>query len=195
MTWLFTDAAKSDLRAAALARRDALDAARRAAAGQAIAARGLPVSVPDQAIVSGFWPIRSEIDPRPLMKALACQGARLALPVIGPRDAPLTFRAWTDDAPLKPGPLGISQPPAEAEQLFPDIVLVPLAAFDRAGHRIGYGAGLYDRTLADLRARKSVIAIGVAFAVQEIAYVPATAHDARLDFMLTDIETIDFRSP
>ncbi len=185
---------KADIRIAALAKRDASDAAERVAAAQAIAARGLPISLPANAIVSGFWPIRSEIDPRPLMKALEQHGARLALPVIGPRDAPLTFRAWTDDALLKPGPLGISQPPPDAEQLTPDIVLVPLAAFDRSGHRIGYGAGLYDRTLTQLRALKPIVAIGIAFALQEIVQVPATAHDARLDFMLTDIETIDFRS-
>ena len=185
---------KSDHRNAALAKRDALDGTQRIAAGQAIAARGLPVAVPHSAIVSGFWPIRSEIDPRPLMKSLEREGARLALPVIGPRNLPLTFRAWTDDALLKPGPVSIMQPPPDAEALDPDIVLVPLAAFDRAGHRIGYGAGLYDRTLAERRSRKPVIAIGIAFAAQEIAHVLATAHDERLDFMLTETEIIDFRS-
>ena len=128
------------------------------------------------------------------MKTLEGRGARLALPVIGARDRPLKFRAWTNDGVLQPGPLGILQPPDGAEQLAPDIVLVPLAAFDRAGHRIGYGAGLYDRTLTELRAQKPVVAIGVAFAVQEIEHVPATDHDAPLDFMLTETEIIDFRS-
>lgn len=160
-----------------------------------IATRGLPIPISQAAVISGFWPVRSEIDPCPLMKVLAGRGARLALPVIGARDAPLIFRAWTDDMLLKPGPLGIAQPSPEAEHLIPDIVLVPLAAFDRTGHRIGYGAGFYDRTLAQLRAAKPIAAIGIAFAVQEIERVPATAHDAKLDFMLTEIETIDFRSP
>ncbi len=128
------------------------------------------------------------------MKALEKQGARLALPVIGVREMPLTFRAWTDDAALQKGPLGISQPPDGAERLVPDIVLVPLAAFDRHGHRVGYGAGFYDRTLTELRAQKTIVAIGIAFAVQEIERVPATAHDAPLDFVLTEHDTIDFRS-
>ena len=185
---------KDHLRATALAKRDALSDHQRDSTAQEIATRGLPIPLPANAIVSGFWPIRSEIDPRPLMKALERQGARLVLPVIGARETPLKFRAWTDDAMLQRGPLGISQPPDGAEQLAPDIVLVPLAAFDRAGHRIGYGAGLYDRTLTELRATKSIVAIGIAFAVQEIDHVPTTEHDAQLDFMLTETETIDFRS-
>ncbi len=185
---------KAALRTAALAKRDALSAEKRDAGAHSIAARCLPIQISPNTIVSGFWPIRSEIDPRPLMKALERKGARLALPVIGARDEPLIFRAWTDDALLKPGPLGISQPPPEAERRIPDIVLVPLAAFDRHGHRIGYGAGFYDRTLVELRAAKPLVAIGIAFAVQEVERVPATAHDAPLDFMLTENETIDFRS-
>ena len=185
---------KIDLRAIALASRDSLAADQRAAAAEAIAARGLPIEIAPNSVVSGFWPIRSEIDPRPLMKMLGKQGARLVLPVIGARDVPLTFCIWADDADLQRGPLGIFQPPDEAEQLAPDIVLVPLAAFDRAGHRIGYGAGLYDRTLTELRAQKAIVAIGIAFAVQEIERVPAADHDATLDFMLTESEIIDFRS-
>jgi 5-formyltetrahydrofolate cyclo-ligase len=190
----FSPASKSDLRTAALAKRDKLDADLRARAGEIIAARGLPVPPSSGAVVSGFWPIRSEIDPRPLMRLLATKGARLALPVIGPRDAPLAFKAWTDDATLLKGPMGIMQPPPEATTLDPDILLVPLAAFDRTGQRIGYGAGLYDRTLSGLRQRKCIVAIGIAFAAQEIDHVPVTSHDAPLDFMLTEAEIIDFRS-
>jgi len=186
---------KNELRAAALARRDALDAERREAAAWAIAARGLPVAIKRGAVVAGYSPIRSEIDPVPLMQKLATHGAQLALPVITARDAPLTFRAWHPGDQLQLGPLGILEPSSDAPELIPDIVLVPLAAFDRAGHRIGHGAGHYDRTLGQLRAEKSVVGIGVAFALQEIEAVPAQRHDAALDYVLTEKRTFDFRSP
>jgi 5-formyltetrahydrofolate cyclo-ligase len=185
---------KHDLRAAALARRAALRVERRADAAQAIARHGLPVDAAHGAIVSGYWPIRSEIDPLPLMRQLAAHGAGLALPVIVGRDQPLIFRAWSADAPMLPGLLGIMQPSPQAGVVEPDIVLVPLAAFDRAGHRIGYGAGHYDRTLVQLRGLKTVVTVGVAFAVQEIDAVPALPHDVRLDYVLTEDGIIDFRS-
>jgi 5-formyltetrahydrofolate cyclo-ligase len=185
---------KDNLRAAALARRHALGDAARAAAGQAVAAVAFPVDVARGAIVSGYWPIRSEIDPIPLMRQLAGRGAQLALPVIVGRDQPLLFRAWTADAQLLRGPFGIMEPSPQSAIVAPDIVLVPLAAFDRAGHRIGYGAGHYDRTLAKLRQSKPVVAIGLGFSVQEIKAVPALPHDVRLDLVLTEDGTIDFRS-
>jgi len=166
----------------------------RAAAAQAIATRGLPIEIKHGAVVAGYSPIRSEFDPTPLMRKLAGLGGRLALPVITARDAPLQFRAWTLDGKLQRGPLGIPEPSPEAAEIVPDILLVPLAAFDRSGHRIGYGAGHYDRTLAQLRALRTIIAIGLAFAAQEIPGVSASAHDARLDLVLTENETIDFRS-
>jgi 5-formyltetrahydrofolate cyclo-ligase len=185
---------KDDLRTAALARRNALSADARARAAQAIAARALPVEITGGAIVSGYWPIRGEIDPMPLMRHLAAQGARLALPVITGRDQPLIFRAFGAQAQLLRGQLGIMEPSPQSEIVEPGIVLVPLAAFDRAGHRIGYGAGHYDRTLRQLRAAKPIVAIGLAFAVQEIEAVPALPHDVGLDYVLTEDRTIDFRS-
>ena len=142
---------KADLRAAALAARDAISDEQRAAAAQAIASRGLPVEIARGTIASGYSPIRSEIDPVPLMRSLAAQGARLALPVILARGKSLAFRAWSPDDRMMLGPLGILEPSPAAAELIPDIMLVPLAAFDRAGHRIGYGAGHYDYTLAHLR--------------------------------------------
>jgi 5-formyltetrahydrofolate cyclo-ligase len=185
---------KAALRFEALTRRDALSEAPRAEAAQAIAARSFPLPLRPGLVVSGYAPIRSEIDPTPLMQVLAAQGARLALPaIIGP-DQPLQFRGWTPGDAMVRGQLGIMEPPPEAPQLMPDIVLVPLAAFDRAGHRVGYGAGHYDRSLEQLKAHKPVLAIGLAFAVQEIDAVPAAAHDARLDLVLTEREAIDFRS-
>jgi len=184
---------KADLRAAALMRRDALPAAERKAAAETLAARPFPVPVPAGAIVSGFFPMKSEINPTPLLRRLADAGAQLALPVIAGRGKPLTMRAWHFGAPLKAGQWGIREPTPEAAEVAPDILLVPLAAFDRAGHRIGYGAGYYDMTIRRLRAQKPVIAIGIAFAAQEIPQVPATERDERLDLVLTEKETIDLR--
>jgi 5-formyltetrahydrofolate cyclo-ligase len=185
---------KDDLRATALARRDALNAEVRAAAARAIAVRAFPVEIAGGAIVSGYWPIRSEVDPMPLMRRLAAQGARLALPAITGRDQPLTFRAWSSETEMLQGQLGIMEPSPRSDVVEPDIVLVPLAAFDRVGHRIGYGAGHYDRSLRQLMMSKPIVAIGLAFAVQQIDTVPSLPHDVRLDFVLTEISTIDFRS-
>ena len=94
---------------------------------------------------------------------------------------------------LARGQWGIREPKPEAAEVKPDILLVPLAAFDRAGHRIGYGAGYYDMTIRGLRAQKPALAVGIAFAAQEIPKVPATERDEALDFVLTERETIDFR--
>jgi 5-formyltetrahydrofolate cyclo-ligase len=184
---------KARLRREALARRDALPADVRQAAAEAVAARTFPVDLPAGVLVSGFSPIGSEINPLPLMRRLAGGGARLALPVVMGRGQPLVLRAWAPGEPLGKGQWGIREPAVEARQVEPDILLVPLAAFDRTGHRIGYGAGYYDLTLAALRARKPIIAIGLAYAAQEIAAVPATARDARLDLVLTERAVIDCR--
>jgi 5-formyltetrahydrofolate cyclo-ligase len=185
---------KAELRAAALARREALSDKQRAKSAQALAKRGLPVEIIRNLVISGYSPIRNEIDPMPLMLKLAAQGARLALPVINARGKSLTFRAWSPTDRLMMGPLGIPEPSPAAAELVPDVMLVPLAAFDRLGHRIGYGAGHYDYTFAHLRKSKAVTGIGVAFAVQEIEAVPALSHDVALDYVLTDKETFDFRS-
>jgi len=185
---------KSDLRAAALAARDALSDKQRAAAAQALAARGSPVEIMSGTVVSGYSPIRSEIDPVPLMRTLAALGARLALPAVLARGKSLAFRAWSPSDRLMLGPLGILEPSPAAAEMIPDIMLVPLAAFDRDGHRIGYGAGHYDYTLAHLRKAKPIVAIGLAFAAQEIVAVPALQHDVALDYVLTETEVLDFRS-
>jgi 5-formyltetrahydrofolate cyclo-ligase len=185
---------KADLRAAALAKRDALSEAKRAAAAKAVAKRGLPIEIAPGAVVSGYSPIRGEIDPFPLMRALAAKGVRLALPAVTARGRSLSFRKWSPDDRLMMGPLGILEPSPAAAEFVPDIMLVPLAAFDRAGHRIGYGAGHYDYTLAHLRKTKAIVAIGIAFAAQEIEAVPALSHDVALDYVLTEKEVFDFRS-
>jgi 5-formyltetrahydrofolate cyclo-ligase len=190
----FPENQKATLRATALAARDALSSEHRAAAAQAIAERGLPIEIMPGAVVAGYSPIRSEIDPAPLMRKLAAPGLRLALPAITAGDQPLKFRSWSVNDRLRRGRLGILEPPPDAAELVPDILLVPLAAFDRLGHRIGYGAGHYDRTLAQLRECKAITAIGVAFAAQEVEAVPALLHDVALDYVLTETQIHYFRS-
>ena len=185
---------KKELRAAALAARDALPVAERRRAAQSIAMRRFPVPMGEGTVVAGYSPIRSECDPVPLMRSLAANGALLALPIVHAKDRELGFAEWRQGEPLAVGPHGILQPRTEAFPLDPDIVLVPLAAFDRRCRRIGYGAGYYDRTLAHLRKQRPVIAVGIAFAAQEVEAVPTDGHDERLDLVLTEREAIDFRS-
>ncbi len=185
---------KDEFRSGALAQRDGLSVEARSNAAAAIAATSLPVELPRGVIVAGYSPIKSELDPFPLMRALADKGAVLALPVVIARDHALIFREWQPDEGLVRGAFGIFQPPSDADEVDPDIVLVPLAAFDRAGHRIGYGRGYYDRTLQGLRSKKKITVIGLAFAVQEIETVPRLPHDEQLDCVLTEHELIDLRS-
>ncbi len=187
--------AKAELRREAAARRDALPAEARKAAAEAIAARAFPLPVD-----AGHWSCRgscrssTEINPLPLMRRLAEARARgLALPVVTGRGVPLVMRAWTFGEPLSSGVWGIREPGAEAPEVEPDVLLVPLLAFDRAGHRLGYGGGYYDRTLALLRERRPVAAVGMGFAAQEVAAVPATPRDALLDLVLTERDEIDLR--
>src|ERR1700688_1631327 len=146
--------AKKAARAAAVRRRDAAHAALAATAPQRVAANftaAFPLA--DAAVVSGYWPGRSELDIRPLMKALHERGNALGLPVVSARARPLVFRRWRPGDALEAKPFGLSEPFAEAGELTPDVLLVPFLAFDREGYRIGYGAGYFDMTLAALRAR------------------------------------------
>ncbi len=184
---------KSIIRKDAMLRRDALPADARAAAAETIAARAFPLDVKPGVVVSGFFPLKTEISPLPLMRRLAAAGAQLALPVIDGRGKPLVMRAFAFGDELASGQWGIREPKPEAAEVAPDILLVPLLAFDRTGHRIGYGAGYYDMTIAKFRDVKSIVAAGIAFAAQEIEQVPVTPRDARLDLVLTEREIIDLR--
>ena len=141
-------------------------------------------------LVSGYWPMRDEIDIRPLLGELSRRGVSCAMPVVVARGQPLIFRAWQPDDTLVPGPFGTSEPSAEAVEAVPNFLLVPLLAFDRACGRLGYGAGYYDRTLAALRAQGRVIAVGVAFDIQEVEATPMTESDQRLDWVVTESRTI-----
>jgi len=185
---------KAELRSAALARREKLSEKQRNAAANALAKRGLPIAITQGLIISGYSPIRSEIDPLPLMEKLAKHGARLALPTVTARGKSLIFRSYNVGDRLTLGILGIPEPSPAAAEVVPDIMLVPLAAFDATGHRIGYGAGYYDYSFAHLRRHKPVVGIGLAFAAQEIASVPALSHDVPLDYVLTEKRVFDFRS-
>jgi 5-formyltetrahydrofolate cyclo-ligase len=189
-----TEKTKAELRASALAAREKLSDQQRSAAADKLAKRGLPFELAPGTVVSGYSPIRNEIDPTPLMQKLAAQGARLALPAVTARGQSLIFRAWSVGDRLMLGSLGIPEPSPAAAELVPDIMLVPLAAFDAAGHRIGYGAGHYDFTFAHLRKAKAVMGIGIAFAAQQIDTVPALSHDVPLDYVLTEKRVFDFRS-
>jgi 5-formyltetrahydrofolate cyclo-ligase len=183
-------AEKRRLRAGALARRAAMgDEGRRiASAAAAVHARGaIGAGSPAGRTIALFAPFRDEIDTFPLATALRSDGTRLALPVIVGRGRPLLFRLWQADDPLAPqGAYGIPTPSETAPEVTPDLVVVPLAAFDRFGGRIGYGAGFYDRTLAQLRAAAPVTALGYAFACQEVPRVPVAPHDEPLDMMITE---------
>jgi 5-formyltetrahydrofolate cyclo-ligase len=186
-------ALKAQLRSDALSRRDAIPAEERAAAAEVIAERPLPVRIGPGMVVSGFMPIQSEINPLPLLRRCDDAGAQLALPAIAGRGKPLTMRAWQVGEPLVRGQWGIREPSPDRGTVLPDILLVPLAAFDRRGHRVGYGAGYFDLTIASLRAQKVVLAVGIGFAQQEVASVPDLPHDQSLDFVLTQNEIIDCR--
>ncbi len=177
---------KATLRRAALARRDALEIDDRLGWDEAIASRALalPELLETAGPVSGYWPIRSEVDPRPILEELAARGVPTALPVVTPDG--LVFRAWTPWEPLVPAGFGTLGPGIDAPALRPAVLLVPLSGFDRVGHRLGYGQGHYDRVLAARRREGApVLAIGLAYATQEVPAVPAEAHDIPLDVIVT----------
>lgn len=183
-------AAKARLRAEALGRRAGLDAAAHAEAS-ARAAANAPrlLEYVEGRVVSLFAPFRDEIDTAPLAALLWAHGARVALPVVVGRDVPLLFRLWDPGDRLEAvGAYRIPTPLPSAPEVEPDDLIVPLAAFDRHGYRIGYGAGHYDRTLARLRALKGVRAFGYAFACQEVSAVPHEAHDEPVDGMITETD-------
>ena len=186
---------KAALRRESSANREKIPAEARAKASETIATRASALIVASDIVVSGFFPLKSEINPLPLMRKLAEAGARLALPVVAGRGKPLIMRAYAFGDALASGQWGIREPTPDAPEVAPDILLVPLLAFDRRGNRIGYGAGYYDMTIAALRAAKPIVAVGIAYAAQEVDMVPVTPRDACLDLVLTEREVIDFREP
>lgn len=184
------DARKIEARAAARAARAAAFAAvpdGGARVRERFLAELLPaLELAPQAVVAGYIPIRNEIDVLPLVRALMARGCTAAMPcVVGPGTS-LLFRRWELGGPLVPRPFGLLEPDEQAPAVEPDLVLAPLLAFDRHGHRLGNGRGYYDRTLAGLRARRTVVVVGIAFAAQEVLSLPIGEHDQRLDWVVTE---------
>lgn len=180
--------AKAKLRAEVLERRAAMEPGLRATAAAAVADRlTRHFRLPEGGVVSGYWPLEGELDPRPALQRLADAGHPLALPRMYGRQEPLVFHLWRPADPLLPGGFKVMEPDPSRPVVRPDMVLAPLLAFDRAGRRLGYGRGYYDRTLAGLRRDKpAVLVIGLAFAVQQVPKVPADVTDERLDAVITD---------
>jgi 5-formyltetrahydrofolate cyclo-ligase len=178
------DSLKADLRRRALAaRQSAHDAA--PDAGERLVEHFPFELLAPGAVVSGYWPLPGEIDPRPLMAELAERGARLALPVVVAPGSPLVFRAWQAGDALECRAFGLMEPRESAPVLVPDILLVPLLAIDPDGNRLGFGRGYYDRTLAGLRAAGAPVAIGLAHEAQIAAAVPVDEFDQPLDWVVT----------
>jgi 5-formyltetrahydrofolate cyclo-ligase len=180
-------AAKMALRRAGRQARLAASTSQPNAPSQAAAQALRTLDLAPRAIVSGYMAMPGELDPAPLLAALVRHGHRVALPVVLARDAALAFRAWHPGLAMEPGVLGIPVPPASSPLVVPDVLLVPLIAFDALGRRLGQGGGFYDRTLAQRRAKgPAVVALGLAFAVQEVPEVPEEAFDERLDGIITE---------
>lgn len=180
-------AAKAAARKAAFARRKvAYDTAAPGACGvlsEVLAGhRGVPLA--------GFLPIRTEIDPQPAMAEAAAYGP-VGVPVIQGAGQALKFSKWEPDLPLREGPFG-ARVPMDDVWLVPQILIVPLVAFDRRGGRLGYGGGFYDRTLEALRARGPVLAVGFAFAAQEAEALPLEDTDQCLDMIVTEADVLSF---
>ena len=175
---------KQMLRKEALARRAALDPIMRVEASLALADFADCLALPAGAVVGGFWPIRDEIDPRPLMDMLRGRGYVLSLPVVA--DPHLIFRVFGPDSRFEPAGFGTQAPGEEAQQVRPDVLLMPLAAFDNKGNRIGYGKGHYDTAIDAFEKEGPVMCIGLAFGIQEVPHISAEPHDKPLDGILTE---------
>ncbi len=189
--------AKRMMRTAMLKRRDAVPLADRARAARRCHDNLLPllehIHPSRAAVISGYLPIRSEIDIVPALRICAQGGHRLVLPVTQGEDGGLLFRLWDLSDNLCDAGFGTRGPPADAPVCDPDIIIAPLCAFDRNGGRMGYGKGHYDNAIAALAARRIVHTIGVAYGMQQVAAVPRQAHDQLLHWMVTDEQVIDCR--
>ena len=186
-----TSGRKVGLRAEAAALRRKVWLSSAASASQAIARAGLQLirAMPLAQAVGGYFPIRDELDPLPLLQALFENGMRTALPATQP-GLVLAFREWIPGDPLERGKFGLQEPGQTHCELQPNLLLLPLLAFDRNGNRLGYGAGYYDAALRNLRRRGTVIAIGVGFDEQEFPDIPREPQDEPLDMILTPSRVI-----
>jgi 5-formyltetrahydrofolate cyclo-ligase len=181
---------KRDLRRAMQTHRDVLEG-KDPYAALAVRDRFLRnIVLPPNSVISSYVAIGSEINPAPLIAALRGQGHRIALPVVTGRGVPLIFRLHQSGDALSAGVMSLMEPPADAPLIEPDILLVPLLAFDHDKFRVGYGGGYYDRTLTFLRAHKKIMAVGMGYAGQEVPNVPIGSHDEPLDKIITENQVI-----
>lgn len=165
------------------------------AAGEALKqhlTEALPM--PPGIAISGYWPLEGEIDVRPALEGYHAEGHPVGLPVVVAKGEALLFRRWEPGVDLVVGPFKVLTPPAETGEVMPEILLVPMLAFDPDGYRLGYGGGFYDRTLAKLRARGHALAVGVAYAAQEMAHVPRGPYDQPLDYVVTERAVFKFNN-
>ena len=183
---------KPALRAMAMGRRDSLPPAERARASLAIADRaGALLGELRPRVVAGYLPIRSEVDVRPLLEAARAAGAIIALPAILDSTT-IRFRRYGPEGRLVLNRFGTLAPDEDAPEVVPDLVILPMVGFDRTGARLGHGKGFYDRLLGNWPGRRPAL-LGIAFAAQEVPAIPREAHDLRLDWAVTERETLDFR--
>ncbi len=183
---------KAALRRVAITRRREIHAVQKDHAATALAQRIVEGIAPHESKIAGYWPLGDEIDCRPALEALKARGAEVSLPVVAGQGQVLIFRAWSPGDVLVSGPLGTVHPAPRALMVTPNLLLLPLLAFDALGHRLGYGAGYYDRTVAALREDRKIRAVGVAYDDQEVGAVPTDGYDQPLDAIITDRRTMWF---
>lgn len=181
---------KRQLRTTAVHKRSSIALDHALWCAQEIVIRFNELSLPENPVFSAYWPMKTELDVRPLMLSLFNRGFTVSLPVVSEKKLPLSFRRWEPGAELVAGPYGTEQPDEKYELITPNVLLLPLLAFDRQGGRLGYGGGFYDRTVAQLRQKGAPVVIGVAFSDQEIESVPLEETDEKLNFVLTETEIV-----
>ncbi len=178
---------KAELRARSLERRKELHAAITQAGEMACDHFLDAIGFPDGAVVSAYLPVKDEFDVLPFVEVADLFGHEIGMPIVAAKAKPLKFLQWTPESELVEGAMGIPTSPADAPVVVPDLLLVPMMAFDEEGFRLGYGGGFYDRTLAHLRNRnRATLAVGVCFSGLQVDRVPHDEHDARLDWVVTE---------
>jgi 5-formyltetrahydrofolate cyclo-ligase len=185
---------KAKLRRTVMAQRRETHIARKGQAASNLSERLLTDIPHQEQTIAGYWPLGEELDCRQALEALRAAGAIVALPVVAGQGQVLIFRCWTPGDIMDAGPFGTVHPSPRAPLVAPTILLLPLIAFDCTGHRLGYGAGYYDRTVAALRHNSQVLTVGLAYDEQEVEAVPVDSHDQRMDAVVTDRRTLWFNA-
>jgi 5-formyltetrahydrofolate cyclo-ligase len=189
-----TEQTKKTMREEAMARRQAYHQRMRDSASKTVRDKFLgSIPLEPHYTIAGYWPLSGELDSVPLLTALHERNYKCCLPIVTGYNQPLIFREWTPGQKLVDGFAGTKIPSMDAAEVLPDILLVPLIAFDRAGYRLGYGGGFYDRTLADLRQKHNIRAVGIAYSVQQMPIIPHEGHDMKLDWIVTENGALDCR--